>query len=79
MSGSSSLHVTTLLSLVALGFVVVEHNAFSLSRDHVIKALYMWESLMVSHHPAKFSGQRHCGSEDIMILVCHMIQQDHAT
>ena len=41
MSGSSSLHVTTLLSLVALGVVVVEHNAFSLSRDHAIKALYM--------------------------------------
>ena len=24
---------------------------------------------MVSHHPAKFGGHRHCGSGDIMLLV----------
>ena len=24
---------------------------------------------MVSHHPAKFGGHRHCGSGDIMFLV----------
>ena len=24
---------------------------------------------MVSHHPAKFSDHRHCGSGDIMFLV----------
>ena len=24
---------------------------------------------MVTHHPAKFSDQRHCGSGDIMFLV----------
>ena len=23
----------------------------------------------MSHHPAKFSGHRNCGSEDIMLLV----------
>ena len=23
---------------------------------------------MVSHHPAKFSGQKHCGSEVVMFL-----------
>ena len=24
---------------------------------------------MVSHHPAKFGGHRHCGSEDMMFVV----------
>ena len=24
---------------------------------------------MVSHHPAKFDGHRHCGSGDLMFLV----------
>ena len=33
---------------------------------------------MVSHHPAKFSGYRHCGSGD-MILVCHVMLQDRVT
>ena len=31
---------------------------------------------MLSHRPAKFSGHRHCGSADIMVLVCHVISQD---
>ena len=31
----------------------------------------------VSHHPTKFCGFRHCGSGDIMILVCHVILEDH--
>ena len=26
---------------------------------------------MVSHHPAKFVGHRHCGGGDMMILVRH--------
>ena len=30
---------------------------------------YGWKLLMVSHHPAKFDGYRHCGSGDIMFLV----------
>ena len=34
------------------------------------------DHLKVSHHPSKFGGRRHCGSEDIMVLVCHMISQD---
>ena len=33
----------------------------------------------MSHHPAKFDVHRHCGSEDIMALVCHMILQNHVT
>ena len=32
---------------------------------------------MVSYHPAKFGGNRHSHSGDIMVLACHMISQDH--
>ena len=32
---------------------------------------------MISHHPVMFSGHRHCGSGDIMGVVCHVILQDH--
>ena len=31
----------------------------------------------MSHHPAKFSGHRHSGGGDVMVLVCHVISQDH--
>ena len=34
-------------------------------------------SLKVSHHPATFCGRRHCGSGDIMVLVCHVISPNH--
>ena len=34
---------------------------------------------MVSHHPAKFGDHGHCGSGDIMVLVCHVILQSHFT
>ena len=30
-----------------------------------------------SHHPTKFGGHRHCDGGDIIILVCHVISQDH--
>ena len=33
--------------------------------------------VMVSHHFAKINGHRHCDSEDLMVLVCHMILQNH--
>ena len=29
------------------------------------------------HHPAKIGSMMHCSSWDIMVLVCHVIQQDH--
>ena len=32
---------------------------------------------MTSHQLAKFGGYRHCGSADIMILVCHKTSQNH--
>ena len=31
-----------------------------------------------SYHPAKFSGRRHFGIDDRIVLVCHEILQDHA-
>ena len=39
---------------------------------------YGLNPLMVSHTPVKFDD-RHCGSEDMMILVCHVILSDHVT
>lgn len=35
------------------------------------------EPLKVCHHSAKFGGHRNCDSEDILVLVCHFIFQDH--
>ena len=32
---------------------------------------------MVSHLLAKFSCDRHCGSGDIIVSVCHVILQNH--
>ena len=34
---------------------------------------------MVRNHPAKFCSEKHCGSNDIMVLICHMILQDQLT
>ena len=50
-----------------------------ISHDNVIKGfmrLLRQEAIKVSH-PAKFGGQKRCGSKDIMILVCHVTLQDH--
>ena len=41
--------------------------------------LYESKPLKVSHDPAKFGGDKHCGRGDIMILICHVISQDHVT
>ena len=32
---------------------------------------------MVSHTPAKLDGDRHRGSGNIMVLVCHVMPQDN--
>ena len=37
------------------------------------------EPLIVSYRPTKFGGHGHCGSGSIMVLVCHMILQDHVS
>ena len=31
---------------------------------------------MASHHLVKLGGQGHCSSEDITVLICHVILQD---
>ena len=45
--------------------------------DQSAKWLYGLEPLKKSQHPTKFGGHRDCGSGEIMVLVCHMISQDH--
>ena len=52
-----------------------------ISQDQVIKRSrnFMVRSHLVSDHPAKFGGHRHRDSGDVMVSVCHMILQDHAT
>ena len=37
----------------------------------------MLEPFMISHNPAKFSGNRHRGSGDIIVLICNIILQDN--
>ena len=37
---------------------------------------YLEEALKVSHHPLNFDFHRHCGSGDVILLVCHLISQD---
>ena len=39
--------------------------------------LYDKELVKVYHHFGKFGAHRHCGGGDIMVLVCHVILQDH--
>ena len=34
---------------------------------------------MESNRPARFGYHRHCGSGDILVLVYHVILQDHVT
>ena len=39
--------------------------------------LYGQEPIKASYHPAKFSGYSYSGKGVIMVLVCHVILQDH--
>ena len=34
---------------------------------------YLEEALKVSHHPLNFDFHKHCGSGDIILLVCYLI------
>ena len=38
---------------------------------------YGQKPINVSYHSAKFDGHGHCGSGDIMILICQIISQEH--
>ena len=42
--------------------------------DHVTYGL---DLIKVKYYLATFISHRHCGSEDIVILVCHVILQNH--
>ena len=33
--------------------------------------------IKLGYHPVKFGGHRHSDNGDIMVLVCHVISQDH--
>ena len=48
-------------------------------QGHVIKGScdFGQEPIKVSYHSAKFSGHRHCGSGNIMVLIYRVILQDH--
>ena len=39
--------------------------------------LYGLEPLKINNQPTKFGGHKRYGSGDMMILVCHVISQDH--
>ena len=38
---------------------------------------YRQEFIKLGYHPVKFGGYRHSDNGDIMVLVCHVISQDH--
>ena len=33
--------------------------------------------LKVSQHPSKFGGREYYGSVNVIVLICHVISQDH--
>ena len=39
--------------------------------------VYRQERIKVSCHPVKFSDCSHSNSDDVLVLVCHVISQDH--
>ena len=51
-----------------------------LSRQHDQRVVWCYglEPLKESYYPSKFRSHIHCGRRDIIVLVCHVISQDHA-
>ena len=69
---SPSREVIILLSLVAIGTLVIEITWF------LILFLIIFDNeLKLYHHSNKLGGHRRCGSGDIMVLIYHVILQDH--
>ena len=67
-----------LLSLGSIGVDKVEIYRLSFvkwPRGLYATWLYEWDSLTVSHHPAKFGVHRPCESGDITSLICHVTTQ----
>ena len=62
--------------------MIIECNGFHFSRDLARPCdqrftwLYEEEPFKVSHHPAKFDGQRQRDIGDIMVSGCQMITKD---
>ena len=46
-------------------------------RDYTAMWLCGLKLIKLSHHLATFCGHKHCSSGDTMLLVCHMISQNH--
>ena len=50
-------------------------------QDHMIRTerwVTLWLGAPIGkYHPAKFGGHMHCGSADVMALVCHAMLQNH--
>ena len=44
------------------------HSHLGRPQDQMVLWFHGWEPLMLSHHPAKFGGQWHCGSKDMIFL-----------
>ena len=63
---------------MAIDTLVVEISC-DLTKPRNLRALSLSgkELFKVCHHPAKFVDHRHCGSGDTMVVVCHMILQEH--
>ena len=93
MEGNSLLNLSTPPNLVAIGdkifliyHVTSRDHVPKWLCDFMGEVSYskspMLKFLIVSQHFAKFCDHRPCGTsdsinEDIMILVCHVISQDH--
>ena len=71
--GTSPL-VIILLSLVAIGTLVIEIKWFLI----LFLMIFDNELIKLYHHSSKLGAHRRCGSGDIMVLICHVILQDHA-
>ena len=46
-------------------------------RDESVILLYGYNPLKASQYLTKFGGNRDCGSDDVIVLVFHVISQDH--
>ena len=56
------------------------YDYLSLSRDLSKCHVTLWVGVLHGKSPyCTVCGHRHCGSGDIMILICHVISQDYLT
>ena len=62
-----------------LSFKYCMSNPSCLARPYDESVIWLcgWGPIKEGHHPPTFSGHRYYGRGDIIILVCHVIFQDH--